>query len=169
MQGSILSVHVIDARDLRPSSGRDANARVRLSIEGNRSSTQEIPGSNNPVWNEVSAFDIIHGTDKLSVQVQDVQPNRERTIIGEVEIDLRNLSLDYQRWIEMNDEGKSKSSIIVPPYGRNRFFSLLIVINGSIGLLERMKAGDFDLDMVDYNSPDPPDIDQMKKDELYTL
>lgn len=48
-------------------------------------------------------------------------------------------------------------------------FSLLIVINGSIGLLERMKAGDFDLEMVDYNSPDPPDIDQMKKDELYTL
>ena len=47
--------------------------------------------------------------------------------------------------------------------------SLLIVVNGSIGLLERMKAGEFDLEMVDYNSPDPPDIDQMKKDELYTL
>ena len=110
MQGSILSVHVIDARDLRPSSGRDENARVRLSIEGNRSSTQEIPGSNNPVWNEVSAFDIIHGTDKLSVQVQDVQPNRERTIIGEVEIDLRNLSIEYQRWIEMHEIGKLISS-----------------------------------------------------------
>lgn len=38
-----------------------------------------------------------------------------------------------------------------------------------LGLLERMKAGEFDLDMVDYNSPDPPDIDQMKKDELYAL
>ena len=44
--------------------------------------TQEIPGSNNPVWNEVSAFDILQGTDKLSVEVQDVQPNRERTPIG---------------------------------------------------------------------------------------
>ena len=106
MQGSILSVHVIDARDLKPSNGPAANARVRLSIEGNRSSTQEIPGSNNPVWNEVSAFDILEGTDKLAVQVQDVQPNRERTLIGEVEIDLRDLSHDYQRWIEMNDEGK---------------------------------------------------------------
>ena len=106
MQGSILSVHVIDARDLKASNGPAANARVRLSIEGNRSSTQEIPGSNNPVWNEVSAFDILEGTDKLAVQVQDVQPNRERTLIGEVEIDLRDLSHDYQRWIEMNDEGK---------------------------------------------------------------
>ena len=27
------------------------------------------------------------------------------------------------------------------------------------GLLERMQAGEFDLDMVDYNAPDPPDID----------
>ena len=59
MQGSILSVHVIDARELKGNSGGAANARVRLSIEGNRSNTLEIPGSNNPVWNEVSAFDII--------------------------------------------------------------------------------------------------------------
>lgn len=28
-----------------------------------------------------------------------------------------------------------------------------------IGLLERMRAGDFDQEMVDYNAPDPPDID----------
>ena len=68
MQGSILSVHVIDARELRPSRpGGVANARVRLNIEGNRSNTQEIPGSNNPVWNEVSAFDILEGVESLSV------------------------------------------------------------------------------------------------------
>ena len=149
MQGSILSVHVIDARDLRPSNGPAANARVRLSIEGNRSSTQEIPGSNNPVWNEVSAFDILQGTDKLSVEVQDVQPNRERTPIGKVEIDLRDLSQDYQRWIEMNDEGKFN---IIP-----RWDSLCKLY--VIGLLERMQAGEFDIKMVDYDAPDPPDID----------
>jgi hypothetical protein len=28
-----------------------------------------------------------------------------------------------------------------------------------VGLLERMRAGDFDQEMVDYNAPDPPDID----------
>ena len=28
-----------------------------------------------------------------------------------------------------------------------------------VGLLERMQAGDFDIDMVDYAAPDPPDID----------
>ena len=35
----------------------------------------------------------------------------------------------------------------------------LINIFDAVGLLERMQAGDFDLDMVDYNAPDPPDID----------
>jgi len=32
-----------------------------------------------------------------------------------------------------------------------------------------MQAGDFDDNMLDYRSPDPPEIDQMKKDELYDL
>jgi len=39
MQGSILSVHVIDARDLRTNSGNVASARVRLAIEKTRSNT----------------------------------------------------------------------------------------------------------------------------------
>jgi len=39
MQGSILSVHVIDARDLKTNSGAVASARVRLSIEKTRSNT----------------------------------------------------------------------------------------------------------------------------------
>lgn len=62
----------------------------------------------------------------------------------------------------MHDEGKLISSFL---------FVQLLILNFLlfIGLLERMQAGDFDLDMVDYNSPDPPDIDQMKKDELYAL
>ena len=59
MHGSILSVHVIDARDLRSKNGGVVNARIRLSIEGNRANTQEVYNSNDPVWNEVSAFDIL--------------------------------------------------------------------------------------------------------------
>lgn len=34
------------------------------------------------------------------------------------------------------------------------------------GLLERMQAGEFDGQML---NSDPPEIDQMKKDELYDL
>ena len=99
MQGSILSVHIIDARELRPPQGGIANARVRLSIEGNRSSTQEVPGSNNPVWNEVSAFDILQGNENLLIKVDNVKPNREREEIGSTQIDLRQLSAEQQRWM----------------------------------------------------------------------
>ena len=41
MQNSIISVHIIDARDLRPGN-RLANAQVRLSIEGQSSKTQKV-------------------------------------------------------------------------------------------------------------------------------
>ncbi len=32
-----------------------------------------------------------------------------------------------------------------------------------------MQANQFDPEMLDYRAPDPPEIDQMKKDELYDL
>ena len=35
-------------------------------------------------------------------------------------------------------------------------------------MLEQMKAGQFDEEMA-RNGPDPPEIDQMKKDQLYNL
>ena len=79
MVGSILSVHVIDARDLVPSqTSRFSNALVKMTIEGQSEKTQEIPNTNDPVWNEVIAFDIYTGTEKLKLTVQDVLPNRTR-------------------------------------------------------------------------------------------
>ena len=49
----------------------------------------------------------------------------------------------------------SSGSLGVIPYIMTQLINDLDVV----GLLERMQAGDFDLDMVDYNAPDPPDID----------
>ena len=70
MQGSILSVHIIDARELRAQNGTGvANSRVRLDIEGNPYRTGEVYSSNNPVWNEVIALDISKGTDTLKIEV----------------------------------------------------------------------------------------------------
>lgn len=73
MKQSILSVHIVDARELRPVFGRTANAQIRATIEGNRDSTKETVASNNPVWNEVMTFDIDRGDDTLKVQVLDVE------------------------------------------------------------------------------------------------
>jgi Ca2+-dependent lipid-binding protein len=72
MKQSILSVHVVDARDLRPVFYDAVNAQVRLSIKDTRIYTKEIVFSNNPVWNEVLTFDITDAKDKLKVEVLDV-------------------------------------------------------------------------------------------------
>ena len=49
----------------------------------------------------------------------------------------------------------SSGSLGMIPY----IITQLINVFDVVGLLERMQAGEFDLDMVDYNAPDPPDID----------
>lgn len=72
MVGSILSVHVIDARDLVSGSGSLANAQVRLKIEKQSSKTQVVQSTNDPVWNEVIAFDINQGNDSLKLIIEDV-------------------------------------------------------------------------------------------------
>ncbi len=83
-------------------------------MEGNRSNTNEAQLTNNPVWNEVLAFDIDHGKENLQIQLLDCEPDdgskgpgqRKRTVIGEVEIDLKALSFEQQRWMQENP-GKS--------------------------------------------------------------
>ena len=105
MKGSILSVHVIDARGLQPKFKNLANAQVHLEIENNRSTTKENPLSNNPVWNEVSTFDIEQGIDSLKVKVYDYElddgsrafGDRSRNLIGEVDINLSELSVDSKQ------------------------------------------------------------------------
>ena len=54
-------------------------------------------------------------------------------------------------------------SFCIQPCANVYFFNLVS------GWLERMHAGDFDEEMLAYNAPEPPEIDQMKKDELYDL
>lgn len=58
--------------------------------------------------------------------MQDVQPNRERTVIGEVEIDLKQLSFEQQRWMVENP-GKSlyllRYANLITLYDEYRFAS----------------------------------------------
>ena len=49
-----------------------------MSIEGETSRTQEIPNTNDPVWNEVIAFDILKGSDTLKLSVIDVISKDEK-------------------------------------------------------------------------------------------
>ena len=65
---------------------------MKLQIEDQSLKTSEIPNTNDPVWNEVIAFDIYTGDEKLKLIVIDVLPNRTREQIGYCEIDLATLS-----------------------------------------------------------------------------
>ena len=68
MQGSMLNLLVIDARDLVPQQrGRYASSQVRVEIENQVQKTQEIAQTNDPVWNEMLTFDIRTGQDKLKI------------------------------------------------------------------------------------------------------
>ena len=80
MKGSVLSVNVIDARNLLPKKQgrRLVNAQVKMSIEGATSRTEEVPNTNDPVWNEVIAFDILKGSETLKLSVIDVISRDEK-------------------------------------------------------------------------------------------
>ncbi len=72
MEGSVLTVTVIEARELHGTSIRGgSNAYVLLSIEGQKSQTEVVSGSNDPVWNDIITFDIIQGKEMLTCQVFD--------------------------------------------------------------------------------------------------
>ena len=95
MKGSLLSIHVIDGRELKAKEkGRVPNPQVRLSIEGQSGRTMEVFGNSQPVWNENLHFDIHTGVDKLKVEVNDVYPDKlnKKERIGFCEIDLATLS-----------------------------------------------------------------------------
>lgn len=87
-----------------------------MSIEGQSEKTQEIPNTNDPVWNEVIAFDIYTGIEKLKLTVQDILPNRTREQIGYAEIDLASLSeepneIDQMKKDKLYDLGNGQSQI----------------------------------------------------------
>lgn len=117
MQGSILSVHVIDARDLVPALGRNfANAQITLSIEGESRRTEPVAATNDPVWDQVLIMDIKEGTDPLKLTVQDVGNDRSRTRIGYCEIPLSSLSeepgeIDQIKFDKLYDLGNGRSTV----------------------------------------------------------
>jgi Ca2+-dependent lipid-binding protein len=72
MHGSILTVHVVEARDLKPMDmDGTSDPYVVLQIEDQRIETNYKKSTLSPVWNESFTFDIMHGKDPLQVIVMD--------------------------------------------------------------------------------------------------
>lgn len=66
MHGSILTVHVVEARDLKPMDmDGTSDPYVILQIEDQRIETNYKKSTLNPVWNESFTFEIVHGREPL--------------------------------------------------------------------------------------------------------
>ena len=72
MHGSILTVHVVEARDLKPMDmDGTSDPYVTLQIEDQRIETNYKKSTLSPVWNESFTFDILQGREPLKVIIMD--------------------------------------------------------------------------------------------------
>lgn len=72
MHGSILTVHVVEARDLKAISMQGtSDPLVILEVEDQKIETNYKKNTLSPVWNESFTFDIHHGRDALRILVMD--------------------------------------------------------------------------------------------------
>jgi Ca2+-dependent lipid-binding protein len=72
MVGAFLTVHVVEARDLKPMDmDGTSDPYVILQIEDQRIETSFKKSTLNPVWNESFTFEISHGREALFIEVMD--------------------------------------------------------------------------------------------------
>jgi Ca2+-dependent lipid-binding protein len=72
MHGSILTVHVVEARDLKPMDiDGTSDPYAILQVEDQKIETSVKSGTLSPVWNESFTFDITHGKDPLKITIMD--------------------------------------------------------------------------------------------------
>jgi len=92
MNGSVLTVHVVEARDLEPMDmGGSSDPYVRLSIQGQLFNTTYKKSTLNPVWNESAYFDITDAQEPLLVEVFDKDTFGNDDFEGMCQVDLEEL------------------------------------------------------------------------------
>lgn len=89
MHGSILTVHVVEARDLKPMDMDGvSDPFVILRIENQQIETNYKKSTLAPVWNESFTFDIVHGREPLQVTVMDKDTFGKDDFEGQTEVNL---------------------------------------------------------------------------------
>jgi Ca2+-dependent lipid-binding protein len=92
MHGSILTVHVVEARDLRPMDmDGTSDPYVVLQIEDQRIETNYKKSTLSPVWNESFTFDIMHGKEPLKIVVMDKDTFGNDDFEGQCHVSLNGL------------------------------------------------------------------------------
>ena len=135
MEGSYLSVKVIEARNLRPvGEEHSADPYVKLAIEGQTKETVFQEGTLDPKWNQTFKFEIRSGKDDLEVLVLDRDLYASDDFIGRVMIPLETLKdqMKMDTWYDLestNPAEKWQGEIRIETqwiHSRVRFFSSLI-------------------------------------------
>jgi len=90
MYGSILTVHVVEARDLAPMDmNGSSDPYVRLMIEEQIIETNFKKNTLNPVWNESFTFDITTGNEPLRIVIMDKDTFGNDDFEGQCEVSLK--------------------------------------------------------------------------------
>ena len=107
MQGSILTVHVVEARDLKPMDmDGTSDPYVVLEIEDQRIETNYKQQTLSPVWNESFTFDIINGREALKVTVMDKDTFGNDDFEGMCFVSLQGLrdQMKHDSWFDLTDD-----------------------------------------------------------------
>lgn len=113
MVGSFLTVHCVEARDLKPlDMDGTSDPYVIVQIENQRIETSFKKGTLNPVWNESFTFDIHHGRDKLFIEVMDKDTFGEDDSEGICTLSLDRLEdqMKHDEWLELYDRNTQQPS-----------------------------------------------------------
>ena len=108
MVGSILTVNVVEARDLMPMDSEGiSDPYVQLQIEGQRIESNYKKSTLNPVWNECFSFDIETGQERLIVNVMDKDTFGNDDFEGQCQVDLHDDLYDqskHDNWYDLTDK-----------------------------------------------------------------
>lgn len=107
MHGSILTVHVVEARDLKPMDmDGTSDPYVVLEIEDQRIETNYKKSTLAPVWNESFTFDIMHGKEPLKITVMDKDTFGNDEFEGMCYVSLNGLrdQMKHDSWFDLTDK-----------------------------------------------------------------
>lgn len=131
MHGSILTVHVVEARDLKPMDMDDtSDPYVILEIENQRIETNYKKQTVSPVWNESFTFDIVNGREALKCTVMNKGTLYEGEFEGQCYVSLNGLrdQMKHDLWFDLTDENGLQSQgrirlMLHWVYSRVQYFS----------------------------------------------
>lgn len=107
MHGSILTVHVVEARDLKPMDIEGtSDPYVVLQVEDQKIETNYKKTTLSPVWNESFTFDIHHGRDALKITVMDKDTFGNDDFDGQCLISLSTLKdqMKHDSWYDLQNK-----------------------------------------------------------------